>query len=94
MKTLAPKTANHGRTVMIKTSATAMLLFVAGAATAGAIDLKDFMPCRTAAVRLCDRSQGMDVAALYKCGATLASRHLEVGRRCLDVLKRYGQLSQ
>jgi hypothetical protein len=94
MKTLAPKAANHRRTVMLKTSATAMLLFVAGAATAGAVDLQDFMPCRTAAARLCDRSQGIDVAALYKCGATLASRHQEVGQRCLDVLKRYGQLSR
>jgi hypothetical protein len=36
----------------------------------------------------------MDVAALYKCGATLASREHEVGQRCLDVLKRYGQLSR
>jgi hypothetical protein len=78
---------------MIKTSVAGMLLFVTGAATAGALDLKDLMPCRTAAVRLCDRSQGMDVAALHKCGATLASRHHEIGRRCLDVLKRYGQLS-
>ena len=77
---------------MIKTSATAMFLFVAGATTAGAVDLKDLMPCRTATARLCDRSQGMDAAALYKCGATLASRHHEVGRLCLDVLKRYGHL--
>jgi hypothetical protein len=79
---------------MTKASVTAMFLFATGAATAGAVDLKDFMPCRTAAARLCDRSQGTNVAALYKCGAMLASRHHEVGRRCLDVLKRYGQLSR
>jgi hypothetical protein len=82
---------NHWRAFMIRTSAIATFLFVAGAATAGAVDLKDLMPCKTAAARLCDRSQGTDAAALYKCGATLASRHQEVGRRCLDVLKRYGQ---
>jgi hypothetical protein len=94
MQTLVPTTANHGGVLMIKTSATAMFLFVAGATTAGAVDLKDLMPCRTAAARLCDRSQGMDAAALYKCGALLASRQHEVGQRCLDVLKRYGQLSR
>lgn len=79
---------------MIKALATAMLLFVADAATAGAIDLKDLMPCRMAAARFCDRSHGIDAAALYNCGATLASRQQELSQRCLDVLKRYGQLSR
>jgi hypothetical protein len=35
----------------------------------------------------------MDAAALYRCGATLASRHQELGRRCVEVLRRYGQLT-
>jgi hypothetical protein len=29
---------------------------------------------------------------LWRCGATLAERHNEVSQRCVDVLKRYGQL--
>jgi hypothetical protein len=79
---------------MIRTSAIASLLFAAGIATSHAIDLKDLMPCKTAAVRMCDRSQGMDAAALRKCGATLASRRHEVSPRCVDVLVRYGQLAR
>ena len=72
----------------------AAVLLATGVATAGAVDLKDLMPCRSAAARLCDRSQGMDTAALYRCGATLASRHHELGRRCIEVLRRYGQLTR
>jgi len=79
---------------MIKTTAIVMLLSVGSAAAADALDLKDLLPCRTAAARLCDRSQGMTVAALHRCGALLASRYEEVGRRCQDVLIRYGQLSR
>jgi hypothetical protein len=79
---------------MIRTSAAATLLLIAGVATADAVDLKELTPCKAAAVRLCDRSQGINVAALWKCGATLASRHREVGQRCVDVLIRYGQLAR
>jgi hypothetical protein len=78
---------------MIRTSAIATLLLMAGIATAHALDLKDLMPCKMAAARMCDRSQGMNADALRKCGATLASRRDEVGRRCVAVLIRYGQLS-
>jgi len=81
---------------MIRTSAAAALLLAADLATANAVDLKnlkDLMPCRTAAARLCDRSQGTSLDALWKCGATLASRRQEVGPRCVDVLIRYGQLA-
>jgi hypothetical protein len=77
---------------MITTLAATTVLFFTGVTTAGALDLKDLSPCRTAAARLCDRSQGMTVAALTRCGATLASHRHEVGRRCLEVLSRYGQL--
>ena len=70
----------------------AAFLFMAGVTTADALDMKDLAPCRSAAARLCDRSQGMTTAALYKCGATLASHRHEVGRRCVRVLQRYGQL--
>jgi hypothetical protein len=79
---------------MIRLPAVATVLFLTGAVTAEAVDLKELMPCRSAAVRLCDRSQGTDVAALWKCGAMLASRHREVGQRCIDVLVRYGQLTR
>lgn len=78
---------------MIRSMAAAAVLLVTGVATAGAVELKDLMPCRSAAARLCDRSQGMDTAALYRCGATLASRHHELGRRCIEVLRRHGQLT-
>jgi hypothetical protein len=63
-----------------------------GVTTADALDLKTLLPCKSAAARLCDRSQGMTTAALYKCGATLAARRHEVGQRCVKVLQRYGQL--
>ena len=78
----------------MRTSAAAIILFVAGIVTADAVDLKELLPCKPAAVRLCDRSQGMNVSALWKCGATLASRHREVDRRCVEVLIRYGQLTR
>jgi hypothetical protein len=79
---------------MMRTSAAAIILFMAGVVTADAVDLKELVPCKLAAVRMCDRSQGMNVAALWKCGATLASRHREVGQRCVEVLIRYGQLTR
>ncbi len=53
----------------------------------------EMLPCRSAALRMCDRSQGITAAALWRCGATLAERHNEVSQRCVAVLKRYGQLS-
>jgi len=67
---------------MIKTTAVVMFLPMGSAATAGALDLNDLLPRRAAAARLCDGSQGVTVAALYRCGATFASRHEEVSRRC------------
>jgi hypothetical protein len=79
---------------IMMTTVIVMFLSVGSAVTADALDLKDLLPCRTAAARLCDRSQGTTVAALYRCGAVLASRHEEVGRRCQNVLIRYGQLSR
>ena len=77
---------------MIKTFGAGTFLLVTGTATSGALDLKDLMPCRSAAARLCDKSQGMTVDALWRCGATLATHRHEVGRGCLVVLRRYGQI--
>jgi len=78
---------------MVKTSAATLLLML-WIVNAGAVDLKVLMPCKSAAARLCDRSQRMNAAALWKCGATLASRHREVGERCVEVLIRFGQLTR
>jgi len=59
---------------------------------ANAIDMKDLAPCRPAAARLCDRTGGMTMANLLRCGATLAANHWQVGNSCRQVLRRYGQL--
>jgi hypothetical protein len=81
---------------MTRAFTVAMLLSLVGSTAADAQDLtkllKELVPCKSAATRLCDRSQGINVAALWKCGATLAARQQEVGSRCVDVLKRHGQL--
>jgi hypothetical protein len=69
------------------------MLLMVGLVPAQALDLRDLLPCKAAAIRLCDRSQGLTTAALWKCGATLASRSGEIGRKCMAVLVRYGQLS-
>ena len=75
----------------------AVLVCAASAATAEEFDRRkilEMLPCKSAALRLCDRSQGMTAAALWRCGATLAERQHEVSERCVAVLKRYGQLSR
>jgi hypothetical protein len=73
------------------------LICAANAAIAEEFDRKkilELLPCKSAALRICDRSHGINAAALWRCGATLAERHNEVSQRCVVVLKRYGQLSQ
>ena len=59
---------------------------------AGAIDMKDLAPCRPAAAKLCDRTGGLTMANLMRCGATLAANSWRVGNSCRVVLRRYGQL--
>jgi len=59
---------------------------------AGAIDIKDLAPCRPAAAKLCDRTGGLTMANLMRCGATLAANSWRVGNSCRVVLRRYGQL--
>ena len=71
------------------------LACLAGTAGAAEVDRKvmlQLLPCKSAALRMCDRSQGINAAALWRCGATLAERQNELGQRCLNVLKQYGQL--
>jgi hypothetical protein len=75
--------------------AAAALTCVAGSVMAEELDRKtivELLPCKSAALRLCDRSQGVTAAAMWRCGATLAERQHEIGERCVKVLKRYGQL--
>ena len=67
-----------------------VLSLIAGGASA--LDMKDLAPCRPAAARLCDRAGGMTWSNLVRCGATLAAHRTQVGNRCRQVLKRYGQL--
>jgi hypothetical protein len=77
---------------MFKVSVLASLLFTTAIAPAQALELRELMPCKAAALRICDRSEGLTLAALWKCGAMLASRRHELSARCVQVLDRYGQL--
>lgn len=78
---------------MTKALAVAGCLVAAGASGAPALELKDLLACKPAAIRLCDRSEVLSASALHRCATILALRHLEVGRACADVLRRYGALS-
>ena len=69
-----------------------VLLFGLWATAAAALDLNALAPCRPAAARFCDHSEGMTWGNLIRCGATLAANSFRVGDACRDVLKRYGQL--
>jgi hypothetical protein len=94
IKPAAPTINGCGRVTAAVVAA--MLLWPIGAASAETQDmkklLKELVPCKSAAMRLCDRSQGINAASLWRCGVTLAARQQDVGQRCVDVLKRYGQL--
>jgi hypothetical protein len=57
----------------------AVCLLCATAAAAKALDLQELMPCRTAAARLCDRSQGMSVGALETRDTLQAFAQLPLG---------------
>ena len=80
---------------MVRTFTAAILVFVTHTATAEGLDKKkilELMPCKSAALRLCDQSQGINAASLWKCGATLAGQPHELVPRCAAVLRRYGHL--
>ena len=81
--------------LMIRSFTVVALMCMTSGETATAFDLKkilkDLMPCKYAAIRLCERPQEVSAAALWKCGATLAAApQEEIGKRCVAVLKRYG----
>jgi hypothetical protein len=77
--------------MMVKYFAAATLLGMT-LTTANAMDLTPLAPCKPAAAKYCDRSKGMTMSNLMRCGATLASVKEHVGNQCREVLKRYGQL--
>jgi hypothetical protein len=77
---------------MTKIVLAASFLVGLSATTAYSIDLQDLAPCKPAAARFCDRSGGLSMSNLLRCGATLASHSFRVGNGCREVLRRYGQL--
>jgi len=77
---------------MVK-SLLAVLLLGGSFTAASAIDVKDLAPCKPAASRYCDHSDGaVSMTNLLRCGATLAAISHRVGEPCRQVLRRYGQL--
>jgi hypothetical protein len=76
----------------MKAALAGVLLLGLSVTDALALDANDLAPCRPAAARFCDRSDGMTWTNLLRCGATLAAHAFHVGNACRDVLKRYGQL--
>lgn len=83
-----PPETNH----RMKATLVGVFLLSLPASGALALDANDLAPCRPAAARFCDRSEGMTWINLLRCGATLAAHSFVVGSACRDVLKRYGQL--
>jgi hypothetical protein len=77
------------------TLAALALVLSLSAAEAGGFNMVDWnglAPCKPAAARYCDRSEGVTMSSLMRCGAKLASVSDHVGNRCREVLRRYGQL--
>jgi hypothetical protein len=75
-------------------AALALLLSLSTAQAGGfnVVDWNGLAPCKPAAARYCDRSDGMTMSNLMRCGAKLATVSGHVGNRCREVLRRYGQL--
>ena len=80
---------NHMKTARVLVG---VFLLGLSSTAALALDASELAPCRPAAARFCDRSEGMTFSNLLRCGATLAAHSFHVGNACRDVLKRYGQL--
>lgn len=76
----------------MKLTIVACLLLGVWTTSAGAIDLAELAPCRPAAAQLCDRTGGMTLSNLLRCGAVLAAHSWRVGGSCRAVLRKYGQL--
>jgi hypothetical protein len=67
-------------------------LTAANATDLSFIEWYGLAPCKPAAARYCDRSGGMTMSNLLRCGAKLAKLSDHVSSRCRRVLQRYGQL--
>jgi hypothetical protein len=76
----------------MKMSLIGFAFFALSVTTADALDMRELAPCRPAAARFCDRSGGLTMSNLLRCGATLAANATRVGNSCRQVLIRYGQL--
>jgi hypothetical protein len=87
----SPSSRQEGR-LRMKLLVAACILLGLCATAANAMDLAELAPCRPAAAKLCDRSQGMTWTGLLHCGATLAAHSWRVGDECRAVLRKYGQL--
>jgi hypothetical protein len=70
----------------------AVLLLGLSVTGAHAFDIKGLAPCKPAAAKYCDRSGGITMDTILRCGATLAALGEQVGNQCKQVLRRYGQL--
>lgn len=70
----------------------AAILVSSSVSAVEAVDLKDLLPCKSAAAKYCDRSGGMTMENLARCGATLAALSEQLGNQCRQVLRRYGQI--
>ena len=78
---------------MMKCVFSAVLLGLSmAAAGANDIDIKELAPCKTAAIKYCERVTDASMSNLIRCGATLASKSDEVGSQCRQVLRRYSLL--
>ncbi len=78
---------------LMQKSMLAVFLLGVSLTAASALDVKDLLPCKPAAARYCDRSErAASMGDLLRCGAKLAAVSFQVGERCREVLRRYGQL--
>jgi hypothetical protein len=73
-------------------SLVAAFLLVVSLNGASALELSELLPCKSAAAKYCDRSGGVTMSSILRCGATLAAISHRVGPQCRQVLQRYGQL--
>jgi len=56
------------------------------------IDLNELAPCRPAAEVMCDRTGGLTMNNLLRCGAKLAQQSARLDEGCIALLVKYGQL--
>jgi hypothetical protein len=67
-----------GRDQQIRAALVGFLFLSASSSATFALDASDLAPCRPAAARFCDRSEGMTWSNLLRCGATLAAHSFPI----------------